>query len=423
MVRRSRRTRMRFLLFILRRKIWICREEKWATGSIREQSMKCPIHVSKQRTLRREAQSLQASNLATKQGFRCPTGTLDEEPAPRWAPTSPLPLCLWRCWWRKHCCWALPSPGPCWSHSKAPASHSGWPGTRTVPVGGRLDAQHQDLALAEADPAADASTCHCDNNEGSTCEQQPCVGANGNVPGSTDCHGEPWFRSKLYAWVLEFRTVLLAPDKWLPWLWGLSPVLRWLLTIAQKYCFKQHYHLQSHLLLTTLHREHLQVGLGLPPSHWLRSEGSPEEWNLPDSPERRGCHCRRWSGSPAQNAWLCQTDSQTWSQHNQFHQSRSRQSARDLLLTWTWNTQEETRGITPKPTAPKWGSQGLGWASGTGAALPGCRALPCTGLLSGGIQLEGVLEVVQTHHLLIQRVQLQASTVVGITQSGRGLGT
>lgn len=53
---------------------------------------------------------------------------------------------------------------------------------------------------------------------------------------------------------------------------------------------------------------------------------------------------------------------------------------------------------------------------------PGRGVLPRTGLLGSGIQLEGALEVVETHHLLVQGVQLQAPTVVGIAQSGRRLG-
>lgn len=59
-----------------------------------------------------------------------------------------------------------------------------------------------------------------------------------------------------------------------------------------------------------------------------------------------------------------------------------------------------------------------------GVLLVGCLLWcpPGAGFLSSCVQLEGVLEVVQAHHLLVQRVQLQAPAVVGIAQGRRRLG-
>lgn len=181
-----------------------------ATGSITEDGTRCPVHISKQRTPQREAQSQQASNLLPKPGVRCPPCPPNEEPAPHvsHAPSA-LPYRFVR--------GAADGEG-----GRVAAGFCHLQACAEVIVKHQLpvpDGQTQELTLGEAGwvlstihwclahsltclvaPAAGpgASTNHCGIEEGFMGKEQPCVGGTGmalrggNAPRSTDCASEPW---------------------------------------------------------------------------------------------------------------------------------------------------------------------------------------------------------------------------------------
>lgn len=142
--------------------------------------MKCPIHISKQSILKKEAQSLQALNLAPKQGSRLRMKS---------QPQSGHPLPPYR-FVRGTADGGGVAAGLCHLQARVEVIVK-----HQLPI---PDGQAQELSLWEAGWMLNIRAQHwqkqilqlmpqpvTDSNEGPMCEQQPCVGGNGKVQGST----------------------------------------------------------------------------------------------------------------------------------------------------------------------------------------------------------------------------------------------